>query len=108
MITEYRDVTDKTTVEQIDWNNIRFLTAVSKEGQLIIQAAENVTAFRGYGVILAYCHNFIRVVQMFGGHELIEQMPKQLLWDIGLTLASGNPVPLTTMTTTNEENNNEK
>ena len=95
LITEYRDVDETTTTEQIDWNNINFLTAVPKDGHLIIQTAENVRDFRGYRVMLAYYANFIRVVQMFGGHELIENMPKDLLLDIAFTLAAGNPVPLT-------------
>tara|TARA_R100000005_G_scaffold92206_2_gene65436 strand:+ start:2809 stop:3129 length:321 start_codon:yes stop_codon:yes gene_type:complete len=94
LITHYMDVTDETTAEQIDWNNIQFLTAIPNEKHLIIQCAENVRDFTGYGVAIAYILNFKRVVKMFGGEELIEQMSRELLWDIGVTLVTGNPVPL--------------
>jgi len=94
LITHYMDVTDETTTDQIDWDNIQFLTAIPKEKHLIIQCAENVRDFTGLQVAIAYKFNFIRVVKMFGGDDLIEQMSPELLWDIGLNLIMGQPVPL--------------
>ncbi len=94
LITHYSSVTDETTAEQIDWDNIQFLTAIPNEKHLIIQCAENVRNFTGFGVAIAYKFNFIRVVKMFGGDDLIEQMSPELLWDIAMTLVVGDPIPL--------------
>jgi hypothetical protein len=96
LITEYRDVDETTTTEQIDWNNINFLTAKIEDGALIIQRAPNVSKFSGIGVAIAYRGNFIRIFnERFNkAQEFIDQMPEQLLLDVGISLASGTAIPI--------------
>lgn len=94
MITHYSDVTETTDPELIDWMKIEFLTAVKVDGQLILKRSDNIPQYGGLVVVIAYLHNFQRVIKSFGGQEILDLLDDNHLWDIAMCLARGGSIPL--------------
>ena len=93
MITHYNDVTNTTDPMAIDWNNIEFLTATVSDGTMTIQRATNIPQYGGLTVVVAYLHNFMRVIQSFGGQHVLDCLDQGQLWDIAMHLARGGAIP---------------
>lgn len=94
MITHYNEVTETTDPEAIDWMRIEFLTAVKVDGQLILQRAAHIPQYGGLVVVIAYLHNFQRVIKSFGGQAILDSLDDGHLWDIAMCLARGGSIPL--------------